>query len=58
MKYVALKVGGDREKLRVSSGKPGPNQVRFTESVTMATDLEVKLPHFVKQVRVNPLSRV
>ena len=55
---MALKVGGGREKLKVSSGKPGRNQVRFTESVTMATDREVKLPLFVKRAGVTPLSLV
>ena len=38
--------------------KPGPDQVRFIESVTTATNRERKLPLSVKQARVIPLSLV
>ena len=39
IKYrVWLKEGGDREKLEVCWEKPGPDQVRFIEYVTMVTD--------------------
>ena len=50
--------GGDAEKLQVHSYKPGPDQVRFRASVTTVTDRELKLPLFVKQARVTPLSLV
>ena len=46
---VCLKVGGATEELKVSLTKPAPDQVRFTESVTMVTDPELKFPPFVKQ---------
>ena len=42
--HVWLKEGGDREKLKVYWEKPGPDQVRFIESVTTVTDRELKLP--------------
>ena len=45
---VCLKEGGDREKLEVYWEKPGPDQVRFIESVTTVTDQEFKLPLFLK----------
>ena len=54
--------GGVREKLRVYEGKPASEQVRFTESVTAATDPEFKLPLFLERktqsfphLRVNQL---
>ena len=53
-----LTEGGDREKLEVHWEKPGTDQVRFIESVTMVTDRELKLPLSVKQARVTPLSLV
>jgi len=40
--------GGDREKLEVYWEKPGPDQVRFIESVTTVTDQELKLPLSLK----------
>ena len=59
IKYrVWLKEGGDREKLEVCFEKPGPDQVRFREYVTMVTDRELKLPLSVKQAGVTPLSLV
>ena len=43
---------------RIIEEKPGPDQVRFIESVTTVTNRERKLPLSVKQARVTPLSLV
>lgn len=51
MVFVALKEGGDREKLEVHWEKLAPDQVRLTDS-------QVKLTLFVKQAWVTPLSLV